>query len=164
MIFVGYLFTIITGILLYFVPRRWAALPLLMGAAYMTQGQVLELGPLHFPVIRILVVIGFMRIFLKGERIAGGINHLDQLLVVWAAYLVGSSAFHTSNAWVFRSGLVLTELGSYFLFRVFIGNFDDICHLFKVICVLLVPVAVAMLLEKMTGNNCFAMFGGVQVE
>ena len=164
MIFAGYLFTLTTGILLYFVPRRWAALPLLMGVAYMTRGQVLEIGPLHFPVIRILIAVGFVRVLLKGERIAGGTNHLDWLLTLWAGCLVCSSVFHTSDAWILRSGLVWTELGSYFLFRVFIGTFDDICHLFKVICVLLVPVAVAMLLEKMTGNNCFAMFGGVQVE
>ncbi len=150
--------------MLYFVPRRWAMLPLLMGVAYMTRGQVLDIGSLHFPVIRILIAIGFVRVILKGERITGGTNHLDWLLILWAAYLVGSSVFHTSDAWVFRSGLVWTELGSYFLFRVFIRDFEDICHLFKMICVLLVPVAVAMLLEKMTGNNCFVEFGGVSPE
>jgi len=71
MIFEGYVFTLITGLLLSFVPRRWAALPLLMGVAYMTRGHVLEIGPLHFPVIRILIAVGFVRVTHGSPKFGG---------------------------------------------------------------------------------------------
>jgi hypothetical protein len=55
--------------------------------------------------------------------------------------------------------MVYNTLGSYFLFRVLLQDMDDIRGVFKMICILLVPVAVVMLLEKFTGQNAFAMIG-----
>ena len=158
---IGFLFTLVAGILIFRLPRKWAFVPLLAGAAYMTRGQVLELGPLNFPVVRLLVTIGFLRVLTRGERIAGGLHLMDKLVIAWAVWLVGSSVFHTAGALVFRVGLVWTEVGSYFLFRVFIRDSQDLRRVFRTICVLLIPVAVGMLIEKLSGKNCFASLGGV---
>lgn len=158
---IGLIFTLTVSVLLVACPRRLAAIPLLIGAAYMTRGQVLEIGPAHFDVIRILVTVGFFRVITKGESIAGGMNNLDRMMIVWALWLVGSSAFHTSDAWVFRAGMVWTDLGCYFLFRIFIQSAEELKSIFKAICVLLVPIATLMLLEKLTGKNFFAGLGGV---
>src|SRR2546426_7311100 len=138
----GVLFALISGVLLLVLPRRWAVVPLLMRAACMTRGQVLELGPFHFPMVRILIGVGFVRIILRGERIGGDVTSLDRILIIWAICLVCTSVFHTSDAWVFRLGIIWTDLGSYLLFRVFVRDMDDIRHVLKNICVLLVPVAV----------------------
>jgi hypothetical protein len=158
---IGLIFTLVTSMFLFALPRRLAAIPLLMGAAYMTRGQVLEIGPAHFDVVRILVTVGFFRSLLKGESIAGKMNGIDRMLIPWSIWLVGSSAFHTSDAWVFRIGLVWTDLGCYFLFRIYVQNVEDVKYIFQVICVLLIPVAMLMLLEKLTGKNYFSFLGGV---
>jgi hypothetical protein len=42
------LFLLINAALLLLLPRRWAPLPLLMGACYMTLGQGIEIGPFTF--------------------------------------------------------------------------------------------------------------------
>jgi hypothetical protein len=139
-----------------------AAIPLLVGAAYMTRGQILEIGPAHFTVVRILVTVGILRVLLKGERIANGMNQVDRWLVLWAVFLIASSIFHTSDAWVFRIGLMWSEVGCYFLFRVFIQDAEDVEQIFKALCVALVPIAVLMLLEKVIGRNLFAvLLGGI---
>ncbi|MDI1231716.1 MAG: hypothetical protein PSU93_11245 [Methylobacter sp.] len=158
---IGLLFTLIVSAFLLSLPRRLAAIPLLIGAAYMTRGQVLEIGPAHFDVIRILVTVGFFRVLLKGESIANKMNSIDRMLIPWALWLITSSAFHTSDAWVFRAGMVWTDLGCYFLFRIFVQNAEDVKYIFQVICVLLIPVAILMLLEKLTGKNYFSALGGV---
>jgi hypothetical protein len=158
---IGLVFTLVASIFLLTLPRRLAAVPLLMGAAYMTRGQVLEIGPAHFDVVRILVTVGFFRVLLKGESIAGKMNSIDRMLIPWALWLIASSAFHTSDAWVFRAGTVWTDLGCYFLFRIFVQNAEDVKYIFQVICVLLIPVTILMLLEKLTGKNYFAALGGV---
>jgi len=157
---IGLIFTLVTSLFLLTLPRRLAAIPLLMGAAYMTRGQVLEIGPANLSVVRILVMVGVFRVMLKGERIVGELNRVDRFLIVWAIWLIGSSAFHMSNAWVFRAGMVWNDLGCYFLFRVFIQDAESILRNFKILYVILIPVAVLMLLEKLTGKNYFSVLGG----
>ncbi|MGZ8941320.1 MAG: hypothetical protein ACXW00_00950 [Methylobacter sp.] len=158
---IGLIFTLVASALLLTLPKRLAAIPLLMGAAYMTRGQELEVGLAHFPVVRILVMVGVFRVMSKGERITGGLNHVDRFLILWAIWLFSSSVFHTSGAWVFRAGMIWSDLGSYFLFRIFIQDTEDILRIFKNLCVILIPVTVLMLLEKITGKNFFAALGGV---
>lgn len=158
---IGLIFTLVTSVFLFTLPRHLAAIPLLMGAAYMTRGQELELGPAHFSVIRILVMVGVFRVISKRERIVGELNRVDRFLILWAIWLIGSSAFHMSNAWVFRAGMVWNDLGCYFLFRVFIQNAESILRIFKILYVILIPVTVLMLLEKLTGKNYFSALGGV---
>ncbi|MDD4905024.1 MAG: hypothetical protein PHD39_02535 [Methylobacter tundripaludum] len=159
---IGLLFTLVASAFLLALPRRLAAIPLLVGAAYMTRGQILEIGPAHFTVVRILVTVGILRVLLKGERIANGMNQVDRWLVLWAVFLIASSIFHTSDAWVFRIGLMWSEVGCYFLFRVFIQDAEDVEQIFKALCVALVPIAVLMLLEKAIGRNLFAvLLGGI---
>jgi hypothetical protein len=161
---VGLTFTVVAGILLFQLPRRWAFFPLLMGTNYMTRGQVLEVGAFHFTVISVLVASGFVRIILRGERIAGGINILDKMVIAWALWLALSSAFHTASVLVFRVGLIWTELGTYFLFRVFIRDPEDLIRIFKTVSIILLPVAALMLIERLTGINYFAGLGGVHEE
>lgn len=158
---IGWIFTLIASLFLLALPRHLAGIPLLISAAYMTRGQEIELGLAHFPVVRILITIGFIRVIFKGERIVGGMNQVDRFLIIWAIWLIGSSIFHTSGAWVFRSGIIWTDLGCYFLFRIFIQNWEDVRRNFKILCIIIIPVSAAMLMEKMTGNNYFAALGGV---
>src|SRR5256885_1385130 len=102
----GFVFTLVNAILLMILPRRWASLPLLMGAAYMTLGQQIELGPLHFPVIRILIAVGFARVFTNRECIAGGLTRLDWTIFAWACWVIISAFFHSADSVVLRLGIV----------------------------------------------------------
>lgn len=148
-------FLVIAGILLAVLPRRHAVIPVLLAAAYTTRLPVLELGPANLTVLRILVVIGIVRVLARGEKIANGVNAVDWLLLVWATFLIGSSLFHTSDAWTYRIGMVLGELGVYCLCRIFVQDAEDVRRLFKVLCVALAPLAGLMLLEKYTAHNYF---------
>jgi len=159
---IGLVFTLVASAFLLILPKRLAVLPLLMGALYMTRTPALELGPAHFTLVQILVSVGILRAMSKGERIAGGMNRVDLFLTLWAIWLIGSSIVHTSDAWVFRVGMVWTHLGSYFLLRIFVKDTEDVLCLFKDLCIVLVPLTVLMLLEKATGKNLFAILGGVE--
>jgi hypothetical protein len=158
---IGAAYLVIASILMLTLPRRLALLPLLLSATYMTGGQVLMIGPANFTIPRLLVVVGFLRVLAKGEHVADGMHTVDKLLLLWAAILIGTSAFHTSDAWVYRSGIVWTELGCYFLFRIFMQDLDDVRHTFRFMCFATLPLAALMLLEKATGQNPFGSLGGV---
>ena len=73
-----------------FAPRRWAALALVLSALYVTRGQVLEIGPANFTVPRVLILIGFIRILLRGESVATGMHSVDRLVLLWAAVLIAT--------------------------------------------------------------------------
>jgi hypothetical protein len=144
------------------LPPRWAALPLLVGACYMPFGPGMELGPLHFPVLRLLIAVGVLRVLLRGERPAGGINGLDRLMLLWAAWAIGSSVLHQDVAATFvnRLGLAYNACGIYFLLRVFCRSPDDVVGLCRITAILLLPLALALLSEQSTGRNLFAALGG----
>lgn len=157
----GLSFTIVASLLMLCLPRRLAFIPLLLGAAYMTRGQAFELGGASLTVLRVLVPVGFIRVLVRGEHLANGTNSVDRLLTLWAVVLIGTSAFHLSDAWLFRAGLVWSDLGCYFLFRIFLAQPQDVVRAFKTVCVLMAPLAVLMLFEKMSGHNVFGVLGGV---
>lgn len=158
---VGIAFTAMASALLLALPRRFAALPLLLAAVCMTRGQILEIGPAHFTVIRILVAVGILRVLLRGERLAHGVHKLDVVMLLWATLLIATSAFHTTDAWIYRAGIVWTELGCYILLRVFLRDWQDIRRTVRFLCVALVPIAIAMIVERLSGVNQFAFLGGV---
>lgn len=157
----GAVFTLVAVLLQFVLPRRLAMLPLLLTFAWMTRGQVLELGSADFTVMRIVICAGFLRVLLRGERPAHGVNAVDGWLLVWAAWLLTVVPFHADGAFVFRVGLIGDYLGGYFLARIFLRNAQDVSFGFKVLCVCFVPVAISMVVEKLSGHNPFFALGGV---
>jgi len=162
----GILFTLVNSVLLLRLPRKWAPLPLLLGSVYITRIQELEIGPLHFPAIRILIAAGLLRVLTNGERVSGGMNALDRMVRLWAIWDICSIAFHQSDVLVFRLGILYDTIGVYYLFRVFIRGVEDIRTVFKMVCLLLIPLAVTMLVEKLHGYNPLSLieFGPSDVE
>jgi hypothetical protein len=158
----GYVLTAIIAVWLWVLPRRLISLPFLAAVAYLPTGQELVIGSLHFPGLRIMIAIGFLRMLIKGERMAGNMVPLDTLMVLWAIWAATSSCFHVPGIFITRLGEIFTDLGTYLLFRVYIQEVDDIIFIFKAVCIVFVPVAIAMLYEKATGLNVFALlFGGI---
>lgn len=151
----------VTGLLL--VPRRWAFLPLLLGACYMTQGQGVELGSLSFTVIRILVAIGAVRALIRRETMPGGVKGMDFLIFLWAFWACTSSLFHSnpSRDLIYKLGYSYDVCGFYFLARCFCTDSDDVIRLAKAMVLVLGPVALAMLNEQATGRNVYSILGGV---
>jgi hypothetical protein len=153
------LFLLLNAIALLALPRRWAPLPLLAGACYMTLGQGVVIGPFHFTVIRMLLLVGILRVVVRKERPCGGINGLDWIMLAWAASALFSTLF--VQDFVGQLGIVYNTLGIYFLFRALCQSMDDIVHLLKITALVLVPVALEMTYEQLTGHNLFSVFGGV---
>ena len=110
---VAVIFILLAAIFLFRLPKEWAALPLLAGAGYMPLGQNIEIGPLHFTVIRILVAVGAARVVARGERIEGKLNKLDWMMLLWGGCTVLSSFFHEdfASALISRLGMFYDGVG-----------------------------------------------------
>lgn len=161
---VAVLFLLGAAAALLVVPRKWAPLPLLVGACYMTLGQRVELGPFHFTVLRILLFVGVMRVVVRREGPAMGLTRMDWLMLCWAAWALCSSAFHKlpGEVLVNHLGMVYNVLGVFFLIRCFCQSEEDVVGIVRWTAIILLPVALEMLFEQATHRNLFAVFGGVE--
>lgn len=156
----------ICGIGLLALPRRWAMVPLLIGCCYMTLGQGFKIGPFTFTVLRVLVMLGVVRLLVRGERLPGGLNLTDWIIIAFGGWCVFAAVFHHpfKEALVYRLGVAYNVVGFYFLLRAFLTKADDVVLMVKVLAVLLVPIALEMINEKLTGRNAFGFLGGVPLE
>lgn len=157
------LFAAVNAIALVALPRRWATMPLIVGASYMTLGQGVELGPFTFTVIRLLILVGAVRVALRGDRLAGGILPLDWLILAWGGWACLSALFHdpVGSTLVFRLGLVYNAWGIYFLGRVFCTSIDDAVWTVRLVALVLALVAAGMVYEQVVRHNAFSILGGV---
>src|SRR5271170_7885899 len=78
---------LIAGVLICILPRSKAIIPFLAAGILIPIDQVLVVGGLHFPMLRVLVLFGFVRIFWgklseKGEIFSGGMNGIDRAVIV----------------------------------------------------------------------------------
>ena len=158
------LFFLITATALWSVPRKFAPLPLLVGCCYMTLGQGISLGGLNLPVFRMLLLVGLMRVFVKGETPGGGKNTIDRLLIFWALWVFFASFFHAfepGSGPQYTAGVIFNICSVYFLFRCWTGDLDSVVVMIRFVGLILVPIAIEMAFEKTTGKNLFSIFGYV---
>jgi hypothetical protein len=155
-------FLIITSFTLLLLPQRWAPLPLLIGACYITRNQGIEIEPFTFPVLRLLIAAGWVRVLIRGERLEGQMNGLDRLMLIWTVSMLVTSCLHQNpfEAFINRLGLIYDACGIYFLLRIFCRSFDDVTNICCLTAILLLPLAVEMIYEKYTAYNLFSEFGG----
>lgn len=151
------------GLAVLILPRRYAVLPMLTMACFVAPAQRIVVFSLDFNLLRIMVLFGWLRLVLHGEMRSMAWKTLDTAVLLWAASgVVAYSILHGSiEAAVFKCGCTFDALGMYLLFRCLIRSWDDLDRLVLGCVLLSIPVAAAFLVEKATGRNAFAMFGGV---
>ncbi len=161
--FSSYIFVAVMSILLISLPRRFAPLPLMMTACYMTLGQAVVIGPLHFYVIRIMIFFGCLRVIIRKEFTAITFNSVDKSVIafVFISALIYYLLRKDSDAIISSLGTSYNALGLYFIFRSVVRDESDYYSTFKMLALVMMPMAFSMLIEKVTGRNFFSMFGGV---
>jgi hypothetical protein len=153
----------ICGVALLIVPRKWAPAALLAGSIYMTLGQGIEIASIRLPVYRMMLLVGLLRVIIKGETLPGGLNLIDKLVIGWSFWAIFASLFHDQERYgiIFALGNVFNLSMIYFLIRIWCTDIDEVRDIVIFVAFLLVPIAIEMIMEKVTGKNLFSVFGGV---
>ncbi|HEY6937176.1 MAG TPA: hypothetical protein VI424_08500 [Terriglobales bacterium] len=157
------------GVLILLLPRRYVVVPLLAASILIPFDQVVLIGPLHWTMLRVLVLLGWVRVLagaLSRQRLlSNGLNAVDKTLVLWA----GISAFNivllwrSSAALINQLGALYNALGIYFLLRCLIRDEEDAQRAMRTLTTLGVVVAGIMLLEQAGGEKLYATLrGGLQ--
>ena len=159
---IGATLTLICVSIVFFGSRRWAALGVILGVCYLTQGQVIDAAGFHFTAIRIALLAGILRSVLFGEFRAVRFNPIDKALLGYAfsMLIIYTLRERTSDALVYQLGCTYDILLSYFVFRSLITSLEEAAEFFQGLAVLIIPLAVLMLIESVTGSNVFRVMGG----
>jgi len=160
---IGIAFTALMCLLILILPRRFALIPVIVLTCYMTMGERVMVAGANFTMFRILTLAGWMRIIVRGELCRLRLNLIDKAIIcrIFFGILMHTLLWQTSQEFINRLGHAYDALGLYFLFRFLVRDLNDIKRTVRILAVLIIPLAAAMLTEKLTGRNAFAVFGGV---
>ena len=160
---------VLAGILMIILPQRRAIVPFLLTSLLIPSDQVLVVGGLHFPLMRMLVVFGLLRIFIiKGPGqwsvFSGGLNRIDKLVILFSVVsaVAGILLFRTGQAVAFELGKLYSAFGVYFLLRCVIRNYEDVVRVIRVLAFVVAALGLVMIVERMHGHNPYALLGGAK--
>lgn len=118
---------------------------------------------LDFTVLRILVLVGILRILIRGQNAQVRWNRFDYILMAWVicGAVIYVIQFMNTKAIVNRAGFLFDAIGLYWLFRQMIRSFEDIKVVAKILAVCAVILAPLVAAEWLTGHNPFTVLGKV---
>ncbi|HEG42980.1 MAG TPA: hypothetical protein ENH94_02915 [Phycisphaerales bacterium] len=158
--------TVFLAVVLFLLPRQYFIIPFIVCACFIPADQRLIVMDLDFTPLRILVVIGVLRLLLKGETIPLRWNVLDKLILAWA--VVGACVFviqwMDAKMLVFKCGILFDVIGMYWLFRQSLECWDDVALVFKVLAICCILLAPFVAFERTTGKNLFDVFGKAETQ
>ena len=157
----------VVGIFILCLPRRHVVAPVLVAIFLVPMDQVIVVGGLHFTVLRLVILLFWVRVlatkfYLGCEFFNGGINRLDKtvILYVGTSVIAFTLLWQESAAFINHLGLFYNICGSYFAFRFFIRDKEDVERTIRVLGCIVIPIAVIMTIEVLTGWNAYALIGG----
>lgn len=120
-------------------------------------------GTLHFTILRILLLVGWIRIITRGELSDIKLAAIDKVFLAWI--IIGTVLFAINRGFVQslvgRLGHVYNTIGIYFLVRSLVRDVDDIVRTIKIFAIIILPLALLFAVEQVTGRNPFSVLGGV---
>ena len=159
----GLLAVVVLGLAVLSVNRRYAALPFVAMACFVSPAQRIVIATLDFNLLRLLVLAGWLRLAMRGEYTGMRWRKLDSLVITWGvtsaiAYILLRGTF---GAFVFRAGQLYDIFGMYLFFRCVVRGWADVDRVVRFAALLAIPMAVLFAMEKTTGRNPFSFLGGV---
>ena len=159
----GVFTVIVAGLSVLFLQRRWAPLPVIAIACFVSLAQRIVIAGLDFDFLRIVILFGIARIALRSEYRGFVWKPIDKAVLLCTISLSFFHVVHyaTFSAVVNRLGVSLNILGTYFLFRCWIRTWTDLDRVILGCILISIPEAVFFVIENQTGRNWFSIFGGV---
>jgi len=164
-----FLLLLIFVFILFLIPRKNFLLPFILVASFIPADQRFIFGGigftegLDFTIMRILIIAGVARIFIRREVENIKITTFDKIFISWA---IGKSIIYiiqylTVTAFVNRCGFLFDALGLYWLFRQSIRSWSDIRFVIKGFALCIIFMIPFIVYERITAYNPFSVFGRV---
>lgn len=160
---------LLAGILMIALPRNKIIVPFLAASILIPMDQVLLVGGLHFPMLRLLILFAVLRVLWLKVRtgsalFSNGVNAIDVLVVSLAtcSAVAGVMLWQDSKAAVYQAGEMYNIFGIYWCSRFLIRDDDDIARVLRAFALIVAIIGVVMLYERVVGRNPYALLGGAR--
>ncbi len=156
---------LVTIALILWRPRKFAIVPLMLSIFLIPRGQVIVVGGAHFYIWLIILLVGFILVIRSRFAIAGGLNSIDKLFIVWALYRsFAEMVTNWPDGVMEQISFCLEAFCGYFLLRYLIQNEEDIVRAVKTLAITAAILGVCMVYEQVSHTNPFGAFlGGVPI-
>lgn len=158
----SFVLVIIICVLTLLVPKRLVWVFVLTGVVYLHQSQQFDVFGFHFTGIRIVLLVAVLSLTFRGYRPTLALNEVDRI-VLWyvvASFVTHNVLWQTQAELVYWMGITYDILLSYFAFRLSFQSIDDVIMLPRFLCILILPLALSMFVEKVFLYNVFSWIGG----
>lgn len=145
------------------VKRRAAIFPVLLVISLLSLKQRVVIAGLDFSFLRLMLLIGALRVVSRGEWKRLRLHELDAAFIVSVVYGYVISVLRDASVdrLVTRLGNIFDALGIYLLMRILIRSWRDVDHLAKYASMTAILIAPFFLIEWQTGRNYFSFFGNI---
>jgi hypothetical protein len=161
----------IAGVLILILPRKQVIYSFVFGSIIIPYYQNIVILGFHFPALRILIFLGWMRLIASGYLTDDAsplrrMNSIDKAMLLWVTsnVVMFTILWAQLGALTNQLGFLYTDLGTYFLLRFLIRDQDGIERAIKALAILCFGFGLMMLNEQLTGRNLFGLIGGVPLE
>lgn len=157
-------FTLVMCIAILKVKREYIIVPLILVACFITNMQRISIAGVDFSMLRIITILGLLRIAVRGERLSMTFNTIDKIMVYYSIIriITYTILWSSGSALVFMLGQSLDTLGAYFLIRLAINDLTEYDVIIKTIVFSSIFISIFMVVEHLSGGrNIFYIFGGV---
>ena len=153
----------ILAILTCALPKKYFLVSFMVAVCFIPHDQRIIIASLDFTPLRILIVFGVLRIFLRGEERNIRWNVFDKVVFGWVicgavVYVIRQADI---SAFINRSGVLFDIMGLYWLFRQNIRSWDEVDFVARLLAVCALISALLVLFERVTEYNPFALLGRV---
>src|SRR5690349_4159410 len=149
--------------LILLLPRKHVIVPVLAATLLIPFDQAVLIGPLHWTMLRIIVLVGWVRVLAGGPApqqrfLSFRLNAIDKALLAWAGIAAVSIVlmWQTSAAFINQLGVLYNVFGIYFLARFLIRDQEDAGRAIRTLTSIGIVVAAIMLLEQASGQKVYA--------
>jgi hypothetical protein len=154
---------LILGLTTLALHRRLALVPLFFAATSLPMSQRIAFLGADFTLMRILLLLGLLRIIFKKEYNGFNWGRLDSVVILWAvsSTTIMTLSHGTVDAFINRLGFSYDLLLTYFLTRVIVNSWDVVQSHARAVAYISVPISLLFFYESQTQYNLFSVFGGV---
>jgi len=140
-------------------------IPIFVLACFIPPAQRVSVAGLDFTLLRLLLVVGWLRVLGGGEQKGLRLLAIDRVILAYAfvSSVANIAVFGSTAAVVYNLGITFDVLASYFLVRVLVRNFEDVDSAIRGLIWIAIVVSVPFLLERYVEphRNIFSVFGGI---
>ncbi|PKN89241.1 MAG: hypothetical protein CVU51_01325 [Deltaproteobacteria bacterium HGW-Deltaproteobacteria-1] len=155
---------LISAVLIFIVPRRYVPIVILASALLLPMGPRINILGFGFTAIRFILLFGWLRLIIKSEyRSIKKFNTIDKTLFIFVitTIVTYTLVYQTIGAFIYRINVAYYVFGTFFLFRFYIIDLDDIERIIKYLLYIVIVIAFFVVIERLSYANYFSIFGGV---